>query len=158
MQEIIQGIFNLARDTANHPGLAAKVNRLRFKVLHIVNSPVIEDNNNIQKVAPIKNDLLAPVLTIVGAYSMQTTVNDERLKNYLKEMNTRGNTGLAEYLRVSLYQDSAEWKNNILLNSRFEAEPSYAMNWFISDSTASRINNRIMSNPMIDTVISRFRR
>ena len=76
-----------------------------------MNSPINLDSSNIKSVAPIKNDLLSPILTIVGAYDMQTTVNDRRLIHFLQDLNRfPGSTDRADYTLVSLYKDTLEWK------------------------------------------------
>ena len=156
VQEIIRGIINIGkRDSmVNGPGsiLYRQVRTLHFKVLHITNSPVILDSNNIKSEAPIKNDLLSPVLTILGAYDMQTTVNDQRLINFINDINLFTNNK-ADYTQIPLYEDASEWTADPL-NKRFQIEPPYAMNWFMSDTTLHRINNRLQNNPHLNNLIS----
>ncbi len=88
VQEMIRAIINIGKkDSIEHGAgsiLYQQVRKLHFKILHITNSPVILDSNNIKSVAPIKNDMLSPILTIMGAYDMQTTVNDLRLINFIE--------------------------------------------------------------------------
>lgn len=152
VQEMIRGILNIAKEDSLQNGeLYKKIQRLHFKVLHIVNSPVTADSSNIKKVPPIGNDLLAPILTIVGAYGMQTTVNDSRLINFINDIN-KYTANKANYTQISLYEDEAEWKQDPL-NTRFEKEPSYTMNWFMSDTTLSRINIRLERQPKLDSII-----
>ncbi|MEP6677352.1 MAG: patatin-like phospholipase family protein, partial [Ferruginibacter sp.] len=153
VQEMIRGIIKIANDS---PALREKINLLRFKVLHIVNSPVINSRNKFEPVASVKNDLLAPVLTIMGAYDMQTTVNDQRLINYIHDVADSNHR--ASYTRISLYEDELEWKNDMELNTRFDIEPSYAMNWFISDTTLNRINKRLSNgrNRILDSLVKTF--
>jgi Patatin-like phospholipase len=155
IQETIRGILNIEKeDSIAHGGLYPQINKLRFMVLHIVNSPVEEDSSNIVKVPPIKNDLLSPILTIEGAYDMQTTVNDVRLINYISDINEFGGHP-AIYNRISLYKDSTEWSDDPL-RTRFDKEPSYAMNWFISDTLLRRIDNRLIQNPQLNNLIDSF--
>ncbi|HVG40561.1 MAG TPA: patatin-like phospholipase family protein [Chitinophagaceae bacterium] len=156
VQEMIRGIINIGRQDSIINGSTGElykgISKLHFKVLHIVNSPIDLDSANIKKVAPIKNDLLAPILTIVGAYDMQTTVNDARLINFIKDVNNySGNR--ADYTLISLYDDAEEWKKNPL-NKRFKKDPPYAMNWFMSDTTLHRINKRLNSNRKLDSLIA----
>jgi hypothetical protein len=124
-------------------------------VLHIVNSPVNVDSSNIKKVAPIKNDLLAPVLTIVGAYDKQTTVNDGRLINFLKDINAY-TSNRADYTQISLYKDSTEWRLDPL-SKVCKEEPSYPMNWFISQTIQKRIDHRLRTEPALQAVIKDFK-
>ena len=156
VQEMIRAIINMAKTDSIVHGrggtLYQQVHKLHFKVLHVTNSPVILDSNDIKKVAPIKNDLLSPILTIMGAYDMQTTVNDQRLINFINDINSFTNNK-ADYTQIPLYEDASEWKQDPL-NKRFPIEPSYAMNWFMSDTTLHRINNRLLSNPHLSNLIS----
>ena len=158
IQETIRGILNIAKEDSLANGtLYTQIKKLRFTILHIVNSPVEEDSGNIVKVPPIKNDLLSPILTIEGAYDMQTTVNDVRLINYINDINKFGGHQ-AIYNRISLYKDSAEWSQDPL-RARFEkGEPSYAMNWFMSDTLLRRIDNRLIQNPQLNNLINYFQK
>ena len=160
VQEVIRGIINIAKDDSIQNGttgtLYQQVRKLHFKVLHIINSAVDRDSTNISKVAPIKNDLMAPILTIVGAYDMQTTVNDGRLINFINDINMY-TSNCADYTQISLYKDTIEWKHDAL-RSRFDKEPNYAMNWFMSDTTLRRIDNRLMNNRKLDSIIGAMRR
>ena len=156
VQEMIRAIINIGKkdsiDNGQGSTLYQQVRKLHFKVLHITNSPVILDSNNITAEAPIKNDLLSPVLTILGAYDMQTTVNDVRLINFINDINSFTNNK-ADYTQVPLYEDANEWKQDPL-NERSKIEPSYAMNWFMSDTTLRRINKRLLYNPQLKNLIS----
>ncbi len=158
VQEMIRGILNIAKeDSLHHGNLYQQIKKLHFKILHITNSPVNLDSSNIKPVAPFKNDLLAPVLTIVGAYDMQTTVNDSRLINYIKDINAYS-TNKADYIQIPLYKDSTEWNESDPLFKRFKGkEPSYAMNWFMSDTTLRRIDKRLQANKKLDSLIASMR-
>ncbi|MEO8763453.1 MAG: patatin-like phospholipase family protein [Ginsengibacter sp.] len=156
VQEMIRGIINIGKRDSIVNGSASllyqQVRKLHFKILHITNSPVILDSNNINKVSPIKNDLLSPVLTIVGAYDMQTTVNDARLINFIHDIDSF-TVNKADYTQIPLYEDTSEWKLDTL-NKRFQTEPSYAMNWFMSDTTLHRIDKRLSGNPQLNKLIN----
>ena len=152
VQELIRGIINIGRDDTV---LGKQIHRLHFKVLHILNSPIIQGSGDQKPVAPIKNDLFAPIATIVGAYGMQTTVNDGRLINYIADINKYYGIP-ANYTQVSLYKDSAEWSKDPNYR-RFKQEPAYSMNWFMSDTTRNRIKDRLDSHPQIDSLIRRIK-
>ena len=143
IQETIRGIINLAKDTS----LQNYVSKFHFKILHILNSPVTGELTNIQPVAPIKNDLAAPLLTIIGAYDMQTTVNDGRLINFLKDINDYS-SNKADYIPISLYLDAEELKADTTYFDKIE--PPYAMNWFMSDTTLNRIDKRLQTHPVLN--------
>lgn len=156
VQEIIRGIMDIANDdTTKDSSIKRQIQKLHFKVLHIINSPVTLDSTNITSVPPIKNDLMAPILTIMGAYDMQTTVNDGRLKNYLYDLNKYYQKQRADYTPISLYKDAAEFDRDPL-HKRFSEDPPYAMNWFMSDTTLRRINNRLDSVPEVSVVLKGF--
>ncbi|MBC7828944.1 MAG: patatin-like phospholipase family protein [Chitinophagaceae bacterium] len=147
VQEIIRNILNIAREDTI---LSRQIKKIHFKVLHIVNSPV-GFSRNVKPVDPIKNDLLGPLLTIIGTYDMQTTVNDMRLINFISDIN-KFSDNRADYVQISLYEERNEWKQNPL-NIRFRREPPYAMNWFMSDTTLNRINKRLTQNIKLDSLI-----
>lgn len=95
--------------------------------MHISNGwPVNE--GSLKKVNPFVNDLASPLQTIMGAYGVQTTINDSRLKNYLRSM--YGND--AHYKPINLYRP---------------AEPlKYSMNWVISGRTLDSMDKRLYSS------------
>ncbi|MBS1663624.1 MAG: hypothetical protein JST68_21455 [Bacteroidetes bacterium] len=147
VQELIRGMMVLGRQDSV---VRKRLQRLRLVVLHVLNSPVIE-TEKLEAVAPIKNDLFAPLVTIVGAYDMQTTVNDGRLRQYLKDVSAEEAIP-TEYLQISLYKDAVEMGKDSL-----KKEPPYSMNWFMSDTTRRRIDQRLDSNPLIQTLSQQFK-
>ena len=153
VQELIRAIVVAGENASrkNDP-IAKLIKRLHFHVIHIVNSPIEVDSTGIKSISPFKNDLLAPVLTILGAYDMQTTVNDGRLNNYIKDLKNY-NSYPADYARISLYQSKDEWEKDKTLHPFYSAEPPYAMNWFMSDTVANRINRRLQKNDSLKAVI-----
>ena len=68
------------------------------------------------------NDLAAPIKTLMGSYGSQTTVNNERLRNFMK--NTYN--GNQHYRRINLYDD--------------DLDITYSMNWVISDTLLYAMN------------------
>ena len=155
VQELLRGIVTLAWDDSLHGNrwIYERVKRLHIKVLHVMNSP-IDGADTLREVAPIKNDLLSPILTIVGAYDKQTTVNDARLYHYLEDVNTYFHVR-AEHYRISLYKDSLEWKADPRYK-RGATEAAYSMNWFMSDTTRNRIDERLQKDTVIDRIIRQF--
>ncbi|QJB32453.1 hypothetical protein HF324_14060 [Chitinophaga oryzae] len=157
IQEIIRGIINIGEDDRHLHGdsslLYQQISRLHFKVLHITNSPVIPGQASFRSVAPVKNDLFAPILTIAGAYGMQTTVNDIRLSHYVSDINDYYYKK-ASYVQIPLYKDSLEWQQDPLRKRFPKGEPSYTMNWFMSDTTIRRINIRLAGNTALSEFIS----
>ena len=109
-------------------------NKLQFYILHINNQP--SGDPLIKKVNPLVNDLAAPVKTLMGSYGSQTTVNDERLKNFMK---TTYNDNL-HYRQINLYDDGKAI--------------NYSMNWVISDYLLKAMNESLQYNKELKKLIS----
>lgn len=152
VQEMIRTILNYTNNSVDTV-LKNRVRKLHFTVLHITNSPlgVIALN----EVLPLKNDLMSPLLTILGAYDMQTTVNDKRLENFLLDMNRSGICKSAEYYPIHLYKEDKERREG-KKRGNIPTEAPYAMNWFISDTTLTRMDNRLRQQPRLNDLIRRL--
>lgn len=99
--------------------------KINFYVMHISNGP--EGERFMKKVNPFVNDLAGPLQTLMGAYGVQTTINDSRLKSYLR----------------SLYGNELHYKPINLYRPR---EPlKYSMNWVISGRTLDSMDQRLYS-------------
>lgn len=104
------------------------LSKLKFYVIHIQNSwPGPEEVN---KVHPVINDLAAPVLTLVGAYGTQTSVNDWRLIKYMEGI--YGPTHDTGYIPVNLYRP--------LTNDTTKVNEEFPMNWVISNYYIKKMN------------------
>jgi len=146
VQEMIRAIVKIS-DTISNPLLRARMQKLKIVVLHITNSP--QGDINVKPITPFKNDLSSPLLTILGAYDMQTTVNDMRLSNFITDVNLRPDSSAiskAIYYPVHLYNDLEE-KGDTLSNG------PYAMNWFISDSVRNEMDRRLVKQPKLSRMI-----
>ena len=119
----------LAYDTA----VTEYASKIKFYVLHISNDPV--GNHVLEKVNPLINDLAAPLKTLTGAYSSQTAVNDERLRNYLRGFYRSD----SHYININLYKP--------------KEEIHFSMNWVISDYLLKAMNSRLHSHKGILTVL-----
>lgn len=147
VQEMMKAMLNHA-DTTHDAQLKSRVSKLHFIVLHITNSPV--GVVPLVEVSPLKNDLSSPMLTILGAYDMQTTVNDKRLINYVKEIDRDSTCQSAEYYPIHLYKEVSERVN------KEPMEDPYAMNWFISDTTLRRMDHRLLTQPKLKALVNRI--
>ncbi len=139
VSEIIRAIQHINKDSLGTT-FGKRAAKLRFVVIHITNSPLAEAS--LKKVSPLTNDLAAPLLTLTGAFDMQTTVNDSRLVNLLKDIDSSRGV----YYPISLYPSKTEPP---------DSEP-YAMNWFISQHTLNRMNYRLQHQPALDSLITRL--
>jgi predicted acylesterase/phospholipase RssA len=101
------------------PTLYAKLN---FKLVYISNSSLRALNDKL--IHPVVDDLAAPVLTVLGTYASQTSVNNERLLTFMRRIEPAD-----PYLEIYLYtrKDSID----------------YPMNWVISDYNLNRMNQRL---------------
>ena len=105
-------------------------------MIHVTNENF--DDVTLAAVNPLVNDLAAPFKTLLGAYDMQTSVNDLRLKNFLKNLYNDNR----HYNKISLYV-----KNDSM---------RYAMNWVISKYVLDAINKRLNTHPEIAAMIARL--
>ncbi len=107
--------------------------KLEFNIIHVTNENL--DDKALTSVNPLMNDLAAPFKTLLGAYDTQTSVNDLRLKNFVKNLYQDNN----HYHKLSLYV-----KNDPM---------SYAMNWVISKYVLDAIDKRLGSHPELAAMI-----
>lgn len=106
--------------------LRSNCKKISFYVMHISNGP--EGDVLLKKVNPFVNDLAAPIKTLMGAYGVQTSINDSRLKNYLQNMYGNG----LHYKPINLYRPKEPLK--------------YSMNWVISKRTLDSMDKRLYSS------------
>jgi len=117
IHEMIIGLYEITkRWNVGDPIGKTLANKLRFYVIHITNSP--SGTPRLEKVHPIKNDLLAPITTIAGSYGTQTDVNDSRLKKYLE---------------LTYAPDKSHYQYANLYNHIDPDTLSFPMNWTISN-------------------------
>lgn len=109
--------------------------KISFYVMHISNG--FGGEGLLKKVNPFVNDLAAPLQTLMGSYGVQTTINDSRLKNYLRRL--YGND--LHYKPINLYRPREPLK--------------YSMNWVISGRTLDSMDKRLYS-PDVRAYMSRI--
>ncbi|ULQ51385.1 hypothetical protein [Flavihumibacter fluvii] len=146
VQEMMRAILQITA-SAKDSLLKKRFSKLSIVVLHITNSP--QGSIPLKPIGPFVNDLLAPLLTITGAFDMQTTVNDRRLMTYIKDLQGRATQfGIksANYNPIHLYNDP-EIAGDTLSNGPF------AMNWFISDSVRHQMDRRLQQQPRLLNII-----
>jgi predicted acylesterase/phospholipase RssA len=105
---------------------------LKFYVLHSQNGG--NGDKLLKKIHPVWNDLGSPLLTMVGGFTTQTSVNDLRLKTYMQDMYRK--TGETGYFRINLYTN----KKN---------EEEYPMNWAISKYYINKMD-ALLADPKND--------
>jgi hypothetical protein len=101
-------------------------NKIEFHVIHISNTE--PKKLNFVQINPIANDLLAPLRTLMGSYGTQTTINDQRLKNFLNDLYRND----SHYTNIDLYRNNPKIK--------------YSMNWVISRSQLDSMTSNLKKN------------
>ncbi len=127
--------------------IAAKpfLSKLRFYVIHAENG--WSGGGRISKIHPVVNDLAAPVLTLVGAYGTQTSVNDWRLLKYMEGVYQNSkDTG---YREVNLYSPLTDSTKNT---------EEFPMNWVISNYYIKKMNRQLNNVDMQQLVSWMYRR
>jgi hypothetical protein len=135
VQELIQGIQDIAAD---NPNIARQLRQVRFVAIHIINSPLVPDTP--RSVRSINNDLFSPLITVLGTYEMETTVNDNRLYTYLGELKKQHIQ--TDTIMVSLYKPGET--------------TAYPMNWFMSDSLRQRMVNRLPTDSGMHKILQKI--
>jgi len=149
VQEMIRSIIKIA-DTTSNQATRLQMKKLKIVVLHITNSP--QGDARVTPITPFNNDLVSPLLTVLGAYDMQTTVNDVRLSNYTSDINLRPDSmpvSKAIYYPIHLYSDPQERGDR--------SKGPYAMNWFISDSVRNQMDRRLFAQPKLNRMIANYK-
>ena len=116
------------------PVLKNRLKKLRFHVLHITNDPEGFESR-LPKVNPLVNDLAAPIKTLMGAYGTQTSINDLRLSNYIKNDTSQKNS----YRKIPLYRYQ-------------DRSITYSMNWVISEQLLKAMNQRLGEKQIQDEI------
>lgn len=148
VHEMIMHLDYLVKnDTVLQNRYGAALNKLRFLVVHISNTPYSVTRFN--KAFPFSNDMAAPLLTLAGSYSSQTSVNNSRLEKYIQTLYYKDPVSL-RYGLPQLYFEMNLYSN--------DSEETYAMNWSISDATLRRMQSRLHHNYKLDSLVSQLNR
>jgi predicted acylesterase/phospholipase RssA len=118
--------MNSMLNDKNDPAFAPFRDKIEFHVIHISNTE--PKKLSFVQINPIANDLLAPLRTLLGSYGTHTTINDQRLKNFL--FGIYQNDG--HYLNIDLYRGNPKIR--------------YSMNWVISRSQLDSMTSNLHSN------------
>ncbi len=139
VQEMIIELQRVIKDTlmvdSNH-----YFKNLSFCVLHSQNG---YPGSDLKKIQPLMNDLAAPLLTLIGAFGTQTSVNDWRLKKYIEDIHRKA--GDIGYYPMNLYQDATPGDE-------------FPMNWAISKYYINKMNSLLYRNSSLREVINMMMR
>ncbi|HEY8397442.1 MAG TPA: hypothetical protein VIK80_05840 [Flavihumibacter sp.] len=151
VQEMIRSMLYFANNSKDSV-LRRRAARLNIRVLHITNSP--QGSVPLKPIGPFLNDMLAPLMTITGAFDMQTTVNDRRFITYMQDLQSEVGKGpfrSFDYLPIHLYNDPT-FKDDT------NSKGPYAMNWFISDSVRNQMDRRLLNQPRLQLLLQEYPR
>lgn len=146
VQEMMRAITSITA-SGGDTLLQKRYRKLSLTILHITNSPLAAVP--LQPIGPFVNDVFAPLLTITGAFDMQTTVNDRRMINYINDLQANAvqlGIGSARYYPIHLYNDPEIPGDSL-------SKGPYAMNWFISDSVRNQMDRRLASQPRLHQLL-----
>ena len=134
VNEMIIEIKRLTDSIVAVPGDSsfAFLKKLNFYIIHATNSPLGEPM--VEKVPFIKNDLMAPILTIVGAYGTQTDINNFRLRRYLQ----------------GIYHTTDHYRNVDLYNNISQDTLNFPMNWTISNFYQRRMDMQLDTSRQVN--------
>ncbi len=136
VHEMIIGLYEITKRWNVGDSIGKTLaNKLRFYVIHITNSP--SGTPRLEKVHPLKNDLLAPITTIAGSYGTQTDVNDSRLRKYLE---------------LTYAPDRSHYQYASLYNHIHPDTLSFPMNWTISNYFQFKMQKQLYDPRISDLV------
>jgi len=141
VQEMILELNRMIKDSiAIDPGRYSYLKHLSFYVIHSKNG---FPGSDLHKIQPLINDVAAPVLTLIGAFGTQTSVNDWRLIKYLGDLHR--DTKDTGYYPMNLYSE---------INPNEQADTViFPMNWAISKHYIDKMKDRL-ENSNVKTVIN----
>jgi Patatin-like phospholipase len=127
-----------AKDTTNDTAKLFNdiVGHVKMHVIHIYNSP--EGEQVFNRINPLANDIVTPVLTLAGMQGSSTLIYTETLKQYFSAFNSDTNNAIIDY---SLY-DPKYFAGG---SRRDTMEEPYPMSWVISTYQLERMHRRLDS-------------
>jgi predicted acylesterase/phospholipase RssA len=136
VQEMIIELQRIIKDSlSKNPNHYFK--NLSFYVIHSQNG--YPGGDDLKKIHPLFNDLATPVLTLVGAFGTQTSVNDWRLIKYMQDL--KQNTGNGTYMPMNLYKDALKGEE-------------FPMNWAISNYYINKMDAQLLRDGDVINVIN----
>jgi len=112
--------------------------RLYPLVVHISNTAPPRDTID-AAVHDLANDMMAPMLTVLGTYASQTNINDTRLRSYMERIYC----GRAKYIKVDLYEEAKELE--------------FSMNWSMSQLMRHTMDSLALKSKDVERVLSALR-
>jgi len=124
--EVLQYLENRMNDTADN--FNKLKHKLAFKVIYISNGNAEKGKD--KELHPLVNDLAAPLLTVLGTYSKQTSMSNDKLRSYM--LSGKLDTAKCPFqtLNLPMPNDTTD-------------KMTYPMNWVISDYHLQRMDNNL---------------
>jgi len=124
----------------NQPSNLKLQKEFSFHIIHITNAEVIP--KPIEPISPLTNDLLAPVLTLMGMQGSSTAISDEVLQNNFRLFTRDTSNSMIEY---SLYNRGYDSLTTDSMGGRTKPkyEETYPMSWVISDYQLDRMEKAL---------------
>ncbi len=128
--EILKNIIDKNQD--------ALYKKLRFKLIHITNDKA--PKSDLSGIHPVTNDAAAPLITILGSYTMQTEYNNKRLKETMNELGDQSKG--VNYFSCDLHkgEDSV-------------ATETFPMNWYISKTKRQSMDSAMLKCRTIESIL-----
>lgn len=117
----------------------AWIQRVRPVVLHISNTAPERPDGGEGRLHTLANDLAAPLLTVLGTYTAQTGINDERLRAELRH-SFRCDTC---YVDINLYEQATDM--------------DFTMSWSMSRQMQDSLDALARRHPKVPVAIRRMR-
>ena len=125
--EYLQALDDIMKDSTD-PIIARYASKLHFNVLQIANGLNLE-SKEVSRIHPLTNDLVSPILTLIGMQGSSTKIGDGLLRAYLRRLN--GGKSDA-YIKFNLFYED-------------ETEDTFPMSWVMSDYNLERMAQRVDS-------------
>ncbi len=149
VQEMIRAMLLTIRSSKD-PLFRQRCSKLSIRILHITNSP--QGNVPLSPIGPFMNDVFSPLFTIIGAFDMQSIVNDRRFITSIRDLSQQaGGQGVQSfsYTPIHLYNDP-EIRGDTL------SKGPYAMNWYMSDSVRRQMDRRLEEQPRLQRLLDQL--
>ena len=141
VQEMILELNRMIKDSVDAD--ATRYSYLKHLSFYVIHSQNGYPGTDLHKIQPLINDVAAPILTLVGSYGTQTSVNDWRLIKYLRDLHR--DTRDTGYYPMNLYShiDPKENSDTVI----------FPMNWAISNHYLNKMKLRL-ENQNVKAVIN----
>lgn len=115
--------------------------RFTFHLLHLNNSELFQ--KPVKDINPVNNDLISPILTLVGIQGSSTATSNGILSNYFAEQFSHTDSDLQEIVPTKDNNQSIEYNLYHPLDRIPSPEENYPMSWVISEYQMARMRKAL---------------